>query len=118
MTNDSKAVEDLVSAFEEACLAQDQYVFPVNARRYNKLYSEMRAIEEELKDRNAREVLATLYNHKNAQVRLQAAGATLGLLPGPARKTLQRIIDRDEYPQAGDARGFLAAMDSGKFKSD
>jgi hypothetical protein len=53
--------------------------------------------------------------HPNAQVRLKAATATLAVAPEAARQTLQIISDRQEYPQAADARGMMRAVDKGTY---
>ena len=47
--------------------------------------------------------------------RLRSAFATLALEPEAARRTLQTISDRDEYPQAADARGMMRALDDGSY---
>jgi len=75
------------------------------------------AVEDALKSRNGdqRRALLPLFLHPNAQVRLKAATATLALAPEAARQTLQIISDRQEYPQAADARGMMRAVDKGRY---
>jgi hypothetical protein len=46
---------------------------------------------------------------------LKAALATLAVAPEAARATLQLISDRQEYPQAADARGMMRAIDEGTY---
>lgn len=76
----------------------------------------MLQIRAELKLRGSREALTVFYDHKDPQVRFQAAMATLLVLPERAREVLQRISDRNEYPQAMDARGAMRMLDDGTFK--
>jgi hypothetical protein len=77
----------------------------------------MEAVEDALKSRNGdqRRALLPLFLHPNAQVRLKAATATLAVAPEAARQTLQIISDRQEYPQAADARGMMRAVDKGTY---
>ncbi len=78
----------------------------------------MWAIERELKQRpgDERSALLLLYGHPNAQVRLQAATATLAVAPDAARKALQELANSKNYPQSGEAWGHLRNLDSGFFK--
>ena len=78
---------------------------------------EMDAIKTELKSRagDQRRALLGLYQHRNAQVRLKAAVATLAVAPEAARRKLQEIADSREYPQAGDAGMTLWNIDRGVF---
>ena len=84
---------------------------------YNRLFRQMDSIEEELKNRpgDQRRTLIPLFEHPNAQVRLTSALATLALVPKDARRTRQIISDRQEYPQAADARGMMMAIDAGTY---
>jgi hypothetical protein len=56
-----------------------------------------------------------LHNHPNAQVRLTSAIETLALEPIESRRVLQSISDRNEYPQAANARGMMMALDEGRY---
>ena len=78
----------------------------------------MVAVEDELKARDGdqRRELLSLYNHPNAQVRLNAVKATLAVAPEPARRALQAIADSREYPQAGDAGMSIWNLERGIFK--
>jgi hypothetical protein len=75
-------------------------------------------VEEELKARDGdqRRALLDLYDHPNAQVRLNAAKATLAVAPESARRMLQTMADSREFPQAGDAGMTLDSLDRGIFK--
>jgi Domain of unknown function (DUF2019) len=87
-------------------------------RKFNRLFNEMDAIENELKTRDGdqRRVLLNLYTHPNPHVRLNAAKATLAVAPQAARGMLHAIADSREYPQAGDAGMTLDFLDRGTFR--
>jgi hypothetical protein len=111
------SVDQLVECFLAIALDQDRAIFAGDHARYNRLYEKMDAVKEELKSRPAdqRRALIPLHTHPNAQVRLKSAIATLTLAPEAARRTLQIIRDRKEYPQAADALGMLRALEHGTF---
>jgi hypothetical protein len=113
----SATAEELVQYFVAIAVVQDKAVRRGEIAKYNRLYGEMDAVGQELKQRpgDQRRALIPLYEHPNAQVRLKAAIATLTLAPDAARQTLQIISDREEYPQAADARGMMRAVDDGTF---
>ena len=85
--------------------------------KYNRLFDQMEAVEEELKVRGGdqRQALLGLYDHPNGHVRLKAAKATLAVAPEAARRALQSIIDRREYPHALDAGMTIRALNDGTF---
>jgi hypothetical protein len=109
---------ELVERFLEIALEQDNAILMDEIARYNRLYGRMEEVKEELKRRpgDLRRALVALYDHPNAQVRLKAAIATLAVEPESARSVLQGISDRNEYPQAADARGMMRALDEGAYK--
>ena len=84
---------------------------------FNRLFKQMEAVKEELTSRpgDQRRTLIPLLEHPNAQVRLKSAIATLALVPKEARRVLEVISDRQEYPQAADARGMMMALDEGAY---
>src|SRR3546814_3594846 len=80
----------LLSHFEEICDGQSRNMDEVwQARIYNKLYDQMILVLNELKARpgDQRRLLADLYGHDNAQVRLKAAIHTLAIFPAEARRS-------------------------------
>ena len=121
MTQDNKltgmSVEQLAERFLDITVQQHHAEMDDDNSLYNQVYGRMRAVEDELKSRpgDQRRVLLPLYNHPKAQVRLMAAVATLAIAPEAAREVLQIISDRDEYPQAADARGIMRDLDAGRF---
>jgi Domain of unknown function (DUF2019) len=108
----------LVERFTAIGIEQDQALLRRQHAKFNRLFDEMVAIEDELKRRSGdqRRQLLPLYNHPNAQVRLNAAKATLAVAPEPARRALQTIADSREYPQAGNAGMSLDNLELGIFK--
>jgi hypothetical protein len=109
--------EQLVARFVEIALAQDDALLYDEIAKFNRLYSQKKAVEDELKRRpdDRRRLLRRLYTHENAQVRHNAAVATLAVFPKEARQALQRIIDAKEFPQAGDAGGLLRGLNDGSW---
>ena len=108
----------LVDYFAEISLAQDQALLRSEIVKYNRLFDQMRAVEKELKARqdDQRRALLALYSHPNAQVRLQAARATLVVAPEAARQLIETISNSPKFPQAGDAGMTLWNLDRGMFK--
>jgi len=111
-------VNQLVERYIAISVNQDKALLRREHAKFNKLFDEKKAIERELKSRNGdqRQALLSLYNHPNAQVRLNAVKATLAVAPEVALRTLHAIADSREYPQAGDAGMTLDALERGIFK--
>lgn len=98
-------------------LAQHEALDMENYSKFNRLFSEMEEVKQELKIRpgDQRRALLPLLSHSNAQVRLKAAITTLALAPQASRQALQLIWDRNEFPQAAYAMGMLRALDAGTY---
>lgn len=109
---------ELVERFTKISLEQDDALLGDEITRFNRLYDQKTAVLNELKSRTGdqRSLLLKLFSHKNAQVRLNAAKATLVIDPEGARKMLHAIEDSKEFPQAGDAGMCLVNLDRGIFK--
>ncbi len=86
--------------------------------KFNRLFKNMRVVEEELRSRESdqRRVLLSFLTHPNEQVRLNAAKATLAIAPAEARRTLELLARMSVGPQSGDAGMCLWALDEGIFK--
>jgi hypothetical protein len=112
------SVDQLVERFLTIALEQYEAILDGRYAKYNRLYDQMKSVEAELKrhDGDQRLALLSLLNHPNPQVRLKAAIANLAVAPDEAREALQNISDRNEHPQAADARGMMEALDDGTFK--
>ena len=111
-------VSQLVDRFAAICLEQDQALLYSKLAKYNRLYFQMIALEEELKKRpgDQRRALLALYHHPDAQVRLQSARTTLAVEPVAARLSIETIANSRKFPQAGDAGMTLSNLDRGIFK--
>lgn len=112
------SVAQLVDRFTAVALSQFQAELYGEIGKYNRLYDEMIAVEQELKSRSGdqRTALVPLFGHSNPQVRLMAAEATLAVAPAAARQVLQEIRDRREFPQAANASQTLRALERGERK--
>lgn len=112
------ADKELLDRFVAISLDQDDALLGSEYGRFNRLYDQKISVLNELKSRpgDRRRLLLQLFNHQNAQVRLNAANATLAVAPQEARKMLQAIADSREYPQAGDAGMSLAGLDDGTYR--
>ena len=109
--------EQLVERFTVIALEQDQANLFSDYSLYNRLYDKMKEVEAELKGRDGdlRSMLLPLYEHKNAQVQLKAALATLAIAPEASRDVLQKLSDRNRYPEAAYAREMMEALDDGSY---
>jgi hypothetical protein len=109
---------ELVDQFTSLALEKDKAVRNYDTRRCNRLFDQMEAVEQELKNRpnDQRSFLLGLYKHPNIQVRMEAAEATLAIAPKAARDLLQEIVDGREFPQAGHAGMTLHRLDIGAYK--
>jgi len=110
--------DQLVDYFIAIALAQDKALLQSEYAKFNRLFDEMEAVEQELKARpgDQRHALLRLYEHPNAQVRLKAVKATLAVAPVKGRRMLEVIAGSHEYPQAGEAGMSIVNLDRGIFK--
>jgi hypothetical protein len=117
MKLDRMNVEELVQAFVVIAVEQDKAERSFDMARYRRLYWQMDALKKELHRRedDQRRALLPLLDHPNPKVRLESAIAIWALAPEAARAALQRISDRNEYPQAADAREAMDSIDRGIF---
>ena len=113
----SRSVSELVEQFRILALAKNEALETDQDARYKRRYWKLDAVQQELRARagDQRRALAELYDHPNPQVRLDAAMATLVVLPDRARAAPRMIIDRVEFPQAADAGFTLDDLDEGRF---
>jgi cytochrome c oxidase assembly protein Cox11 len=112
------SVEQLVQQYVELAVEQDMYLLAGPQKMINKLFWKLCAIEDELKSRagDQRSALLPLYGHKNRQVQVKAAKATLAIAPAAARALLQAIRDSGWQPQALEAGMSLWNLDRGVYK--
>jgi hypothetical protein len=94
------SVAELVDEFVALAIKQYMAVWDGDTKAYNPLFDRMEAIKAELKNRpgDRRNVLKTLYDHPNVQVRLMAARSTLALAPIEARDVVESIAASGQFP--------------------
>jgi hypothetical protein len=114
----SMTVDQLVERFTTIALDQDKALLQSEYAKFNRLFDQMEAVEQELKARpgDQRHALLRLYEHPSTQVRLKAVKATLALAPVKGRRMLEVIAGSHEYPQAGEAGMSIVNLDRGIFK--
>ena len=119
-SSDLLSTAQLVARFTEIC--RDQYAAELDfdTRRLNSLFDQMMQVVGELRQRpgDGRNALSVLYSHENIQVRLKAAIHTLAVRGGEARGVLEEIATRTGYPQSGDAKGVLRALEEGRYQPE
>jgi cytochrome c oxidase assembly protein Cox11 len=110
--------EQLVKLFADLAVQQDAALLYRAQREVNRIFWKLEEIKDELKSRpgDQRSALLQLYDHKNMQVRLKAAKATLAVAPQAARTQLEEIGSSGWQPQALDAGMSLGELDRGVFK--
>ena len=108
--------KELVDLFSTIALEQDDAFLNGRYAKYKRLYGQMESLRATLKERPGDQRRAL--GHKNPQVRLKAAITLLAVAPDLATQALQTISDRNEYPQAADARGMLISLENGAYVPD
>jgi hypothetical protein len=114
------SLDQLVNRFAEIGISQSKALDADDTAKFNRLFDKLMEVEKELKQRpgDQRKLLTTLFSYPNMQVRLNAAKATLAVVPQAARQTVEVIAASTWPPQCYDARMCLAALDDGIFKPD
>jgi hypothetical protein len=115
---DDLSEEELVERFLALSIEQDDAQHYDELARYNRLFSRERAVIDEFRRRDGdkRRILARFYDHANFKVRLNAAHATLAVMPEEARKVFEIISQSGRQPYCVDAAGTLRNLDSGFYK--
>jgi hypothetical protein len=110
-------VDALVDLFADIGIKQDRALLGEKIAEFKELFSQMNAIDDELKRRgpDARRALLRLYNHSNMQVRVKAAIRTLAVAPDSATRQLKAIQGSNWFPQAADAGMILDGLNDGSF---
>ncbi len=113
-----RSTNELKSLFESLCIEQYNALERNEIASFNKRYSKIQEIVDELKSRpgDQRRVLMQLFGHPNMQVRLTAAKFNLAVDYIAARREIQDIVDSKWFPQAGDAGMTLHHLDTGVYK--
>jgi hypothetical protein len=102
-------IDQLVKMFTVLALGEYEAFEMGDNAKFRRLFQQMTDLMNELKSRpiEQRRALMTLYQHPNPQVRCEAAFATSDFDPQAARRAWEIIIERNEYPQAADARRMI-----------
>ena len=113
-------VDQLVERFAEIGVEQDEALLYDEHKKFNRLFSKMDDVDQELRRRGlqARRALLKLFDHPNMQVRLEAAKWSSGVAPEAARRVIEEIKKSQWFPQAMDAGMTLRNLDLGIFKPD
>ena len=103
----------MVERFVKIALAQSHAIDLEKIGKYNRLFDRMTEVMGEFLVRpiEQRRALMKLYAHPDPQVRYMAAFATKDLDRDAARRVFEILIERNEYPQAADARGIIRRWD-------
>jgi Domain of unknown function (DUF2019) len=110
-------LEQLVKRFLDIALAEYDAREREDTARYNRLFDQMTDLMAEFLTRpvQQRRALMALYEHPNPQVRYLAALFTQDIDPQAARRVCEIISERNEYPQAANARRMIDNLDKGPY---
>jgi hypothetical protein len=108
-------LDQLVKRFVDIALAEYDARERADTARYNRLFDQMTDLMAEFLIRpvQQRRALMALYDHPNPQVRYRAAYITQDIAPESARRVCEIISERNEYPQAANARRMMTNLDEG-----
>ncbi|HEV7601624.1 MAG TPA: DUF2019 domain-containing protein [Bradyrhizobium sp.] len=111
------SLQELVARFVSIGLAQYDALYVLDTKKYNRLFSKMENVLNELKQREGdqRRALLPLLDHPNVQVRMKAAHALLAISPVLARKAFESVRASEIFPQAMYAGMSLRALDNGTY---
>jgi hypothetical protein len=106
-------LDQLVKRFVDIALAEYDARERADTARYNRLFDQMTDLMAEFLIRpvQQRRALMALYDHP--QVRYRAAYITQDIAPESARRVCEIISERNEYPQAANARRMMTNLDEG-----
>jgi hypothetical protein len=116
-TLDNLPDDELVCRFAAAAKERGVAVLDADARRANRAFSRMQAIDDTLRSRGlASRLNCSLLDDKNRLVRYYAAKRLYGVATDRARKVLEDNARFWFDPIAADARETLHMIDSGEYK--
>lgn len=112
------ATEQLVNAYADLSQKQADALERFEVAEVNRLFSRRMEIKKVLRARGpeAGRALMPLLNHRNAQVRLNAAEDLMAIAPRRARAALEDIAAHGPSQQKGAAGMYLLQFDEGAFK--
>jgi hypothetical protein len=110
------SIEQLVEQFIVVAVAEYEALEMDENAKFRRLFRQMTDLMTELRSRpiEQRRALMALFQHPNPQVRYEAAFATSDFAPQAARQVCEIIIERNEYPQAANARRMIGELDEGR----
>jgi Domain of unknown function (DUF2019) len=110
-------VDQLVKRFVGIALAEYDAIELDDNAKFRRMFDHMTELMAEFLTRpvQQRRALMALYEHPNPQVRYRAAFFTQDIAPAAARRVCEIISERNEYPQAANARRTIRNMDEGPY---
>jgi Domain of unknown function (DUF2019) len=110
-------LDQLVKRFVDIALAEYDATEREDNAKYRRLFDQMTELMAEFLIRPVRQrrALMALYEHPNPQVRFRAAFFTQDIAPEAARRVCEIISERNEYPQAANARWMIRNLDEGPY---
>jgi hypothetical protein len=111
------AFDQLVKRFVDIALAEYDAIELDDNAKFRRLFEQMTELMAEFLTRpvQQRQALMALYEHPNPQVRYRAAFFTQDIAPAAARRVCEIISERNEYPQAANARRMIRNLDEGPY---
>ena len=115
---DKMSTAELAKAFAGFAIQQYDHILLSEVKQINRYYHKLKAVELELKSRpgDQRNVLMTLYDNPNPNVRVKAAKATLAIAPAAARQVLETVAATCYGPEILEAGISLTNLDRGIYK--
>jgi hypothetical protein len=112
------SIEQLVRIYEGVSVEEFDALELGDMPLVRKLFDKLESIDREIRARGveARRKMLPLPNHRNPQVRINAAKALLAIAPQEARSTLELLASRGPSIQRLDARMCIRHLEEGVFK--
>ncbi len=109
------SLQELVAAYEQIVMAQDQSLREDKISKFNKEYKIREAIVDELRSRpdDQRNVLVPLLDRREPWMRICVASDTYSLNPERSREYMQTVADYRFDPYKGRAASSLGLWDIG-----
>ena len=109
------SLQELVAAYEQIVMAQDQSLREDKISKFNKEYKIRVAIVDELRSRpyDQRDMLVPLLDRREPWMRICVASDTYSLNPERSRKYMQTVADYRFDPYKGRAASSLGLWDMG-----
>ena len=112
------SVEQLVGIYEGVSVEEFDALELGDMPSVRKLFSKLESVDQEIRARGieARRKMLPLLNHRNPQVRINAAKALLAIAPEEARSALELLASRGPSIQRLDAKMCIRHLEEGVFK--